>query len=161
MGNPQGNRNVQAAFASYGIIASRSWASTHSRRTSAGLMVERFTMRTSSPNCQLAGPDNDSPPIWRASLCANPVSLIADVVSHPHTTIDFHPMSRNSFCTRASLATFDAIFVFQKPRLFFGKCPRLHACPCQKQPFTKTIVRYFGSTMSGVPGRSVLCNLNL
>ena len=33
-----------------------------------------------------------------------------------------------------------------------GRCPLLHICPCQKQPFTKITVRYLVKTISGFPG---------
>lgn len=41
-----------------------------------------------------------------------------------------------------------------------GHRPALHRCACQKQPCTKMATLCFGKTMSGVPGRSMVCSLN-
>lgn len=73
--------------------------------------------------------------------------------SHSQTTMTFQPSFCNFKTSRSSRSTFPAIFFFQKSELFCGHTKYLHpSCPCQKQPFTKITVLYFGSTTSGFPG---------
>src|SRR5208283_3588501 len=85
-------------------------------------------------------------------------SLGRSQVSHSHTYSTVHPFSRRSFMLRASLATFALNFASQKARFACGVYAYLHPlCLCQKQPFTKIAVPYFGMTISGLPGRSRRC----
>jgi len=85
------------------------------------------------------------------------------LISHSHTTSTFHPsFSRRSiFCW--SLSIFFKILFFQKFVFDFGILNAGQSVwPCQKQPWTKITVLYFGRTISGVPGyrRSLIRYLN-
>jgi hypothetical protein len=77
-----------------------------------------------------------------------------DLTPHSQTVTTCHPNRRSFISLAASRAMFTSIFFFQKARRVFGM-RNFGQCswPCQKQPWTKTTVRYFGSTMSGRPGR--------
>lgn len=62
---------------------------------------------------------------------------------------------------RLSRAALDANLDLQNDALVFGTLALLHpACPCQKQPFTKTTARRDLKTRSGFPGRLASCSLN-
>ena len=81
-------------------------------------------------------------------------------VSHSQTVRTFHPI----FCSAAIFSLSRSLFLFN----FFSQyCSfvrgRICAClqigqPCQKQPFTKITVLYFGNTISGLPGRLCGCS---
>lgn len=76
-------------------------------------------------------------------------------VSHSQITPTLKPRARSSAAFLASRATFVANFSVQKSTRVFGVELREHpSWRCQKQPCTKIANRYFGSTMSGRPGRS-------
>ena len=72
---------------------------------------------------------------------------------HSHTVMTFHPMSSSSFFVRLSLSLLPYNLFCQYSTLDLGILAYLHpSWRCQKQPWTSTIVLYFGSTMSGCPG---------
>lgn len=74
-------------------------------------------------------------------------------------TTTFHPCSISAVSFRASRDTFASNFGIQYSVLLPGVVARLQpACLCQKQPCTNIARRCRGSTTSGVPGRSFLCN---
>lgn len=66
-----------------------------------------------------------------------------------------HPSFLKWLLARRSRARFLEILVSQKSRLVVGSVKwREH--PCQKHPSMKTATRYFGKTMSGLPGNVLL-----
>ena len=66
------------------------------------------------------------------------------------------PNDRSSLTLRASRATLPENFRSQKSLLVFGvEAFRHPGCRCQKQPCTNTTARLAGSTISGLPGRSL------
>jgi hypothetical protein len=82
-------------------------------------------------------------------------------IAHSHTTPTRHPAARSSSRFRASRAAFLPSLSCQKSALFAGLVVKRHpACLCQKHPWTKTAARYFGKTISGLPGMSRTCSLN-
>ena len=84
------------------------------------------------------------------------------LVWHSHMVITFQPSSSSARTFFLSLFLFVSSFSVQKRTLLFGRCfPYLQLCLCQKQPWTKMQVRCFCKTISGLPGRSRRCNLNL
>ena len=86
----------------------------------------------------------------RFSLSSQTVFL---EISHSQTTITFQPSARSCSCTFRSLAIFLSNFFCQNSRFEAGVVAYLQpGCLCQKQPFIKITVRYFGSTISGFPG---------
>lgn len=80
-------------------------------------------------------------------------------VSHPQIVRLRHPAFRSAAAFLLSLATFSSNFSIQNLTLLFGILAyRQPRCRCQKQPCTNTTVRYFGKTISGFPGNSLLCS---
>ena len=73
--------------------------------------------------------------------------------SHSQTISTFHPISVSLFWFSLSRSTFRLILGIQYSILEEGHTNRLQLCLCQKQPFTKITVLYFGSTISGHPGK--------
>lgn len=76
--------------------------------------------------------------------------------SHSQSVMTFQ--SSCSSCRRflVSRSTLPLILFCQKAVLDFGIPASLQSvCPCQKQPFTKTTIRFFLMTMSGRPGKVV------
>lgn len=72
---------------------------------------------------------------------------------HSHMTITFHPMSSSCFLCNTSFLTFLSNFSTQNSVRVLGVVAYLQpSCRCQKQPFIKIAVLYFGSTTSGFPG---------
>jgi len=72
--------------------------------------------------------------------------------SHCHTTTTFQPSPFSVSIFRLSRSMFAEIFFPQNSAFVAGSWALLHpGWPCQKQPCTNTIVRYFGRTMSGLP----------
>ena len=68
------------------------------------------------------------------------------------------PAFRSALSFRRSRATLSLNFFVQNSTRVLGVVAFAQLlCRCQKQPLTKTTVRYFGRTMSGVPGRSLRC----
>lgn len=89
---------------------------------------------------------------------ANLSSFPSSFVSHPQIVRHRHPAFRNATAFFLSLATFNSNLRIQNSTLLFGiPAYRQPRCRCQKQPCTKTTVRYFGRTISGLPGNSLLC----
>lgn len=81
---------------------------------------------------------------------------------HCHTTKTFQSLFLYSAITSLSLIRFAESFLSQKSTLLFGLDDFLHpSCWCQKQPCTKITVLYLGSTISGLPGRSLRLMRNL
>ena len=98
------------------------------------------------------------------------------------TVMQCHPILASSRCFSLSRSLFLRIFATQKSLLLFGilqhslfsmfnvSCSMFRSalplglsknvtpCPCQKQPFTKIQVRYFLSTISGLPGNRLWFN---
>lgn len=82
-------------------------------------------------------------------------------VSHSQTTITFHPSFRSAReCFRSRAALPLSFASHQVLRCVGVEQPRHPRCRCQKQPWTKTTVRYFGSTISGRPGSFLACRRN-
>lgn len=80
---------------------------------------------------------------------------------HSHTTTTLQPASLKAAWFRRSRAAFPSNFSTQKARLLLGVVQFLHPrCRCQKHPWTKTTVLYFGMTMSGRPGSPLPCRRN-
>lgn len=72
------------------------------------------------------------------------------------------PDSSNSKIFFSSLNTLFFNLGFQYWALLVGFFDRGHpSCWCQKQPCTKMTILYFGSTISGLPGRSLRLMRNL
>lgn len=68
-------------------------------------------------------------------------------------TLIFQPILFSSFCFLLSLVTLPSSFLRHHSLRVFGIRKSLQfLCPCQKQPWTKITVLYFGRTMSGLPG---------
>lgn len=78
-------------------------------------------------------------------------------VSHCHTTSVAHPSDSSCSLFVLSRFTLASNFGRQYSRRDLGSCPFGHPCQCQKHPCTKIAFRYFGRTMSGLPGRSFRC----
>jgi len=79
---------------------------------------------------------------------------------HSHITITRHPRSLSALMSRSSRAQFEPIFVSQNSCRIWGTLNKWHLWPCQKQPCTSITALYFGSTRSGLPGKSFLCSRN-
>lgn len=89
---------------------------------------------------------------------ASPSSFLSIFVSHPQIVRHRHPAFRRAATFLLSLATFNSNLRIQNSTLLFGIPAYRHPwCRCQKQPCTKTTVRYFGRTISGFPGNSLQC----
>lgn len=70
----------------------------------------------------------------------------------------FQPRILRRLIFFSSLSLFFPIFSFHHSLLVSGTLKYLHpSWPCQKQPWTKMTVLYFGSTISGFPGRFLTC----
>lgn len=83
----------------------------------------------------------------------NVSSILFFFSSHSHTVITFQPACLSKVLFRISLSLFPLIFSVQNSVLVLGITKYLQSwCPCQKQPFTKIMVLYFFSTISGLPG---------
>jgi len=81
--------------------------------------------------------------------------------SHSHTVKTRQPSALSSRVFRTSRSTFVENLFFQNCALFVGIVVLSQLWwRCQKQPCTKTTIRYFGNTISGFPGRSLRCRLN-
>ena len=80
--------------------------------------------------------------------------------SHSHRVTTCQPEFWSSAQAFLSRSRFFRIFSFQNRAFVFGSRDRRQPrCPCQKHPWMKNTVRYFGSTMSGLPGRSARWSL--
>ena len=78
------------------------------------------------------------------------------LISHSHTTSTDHPASSKAALLRISRSTLDSNFFAQKSPFVLGVVAYLHpGCRCQKQPCTNIQVINLGSTISGLPGRSL------
>src|SRR5687767_14488378 len=78
--------------------------------------------------------------------------------SHSQTITDFHPSLRSARRCTLSRAALPVSFSSQNSRRFVGVVQFLHPLwRCQKQPWTKITVLYFGRTISGLPGRFLTC----
>jgi len=76
-------------------------------------------------------------------------------VQHSHTVTTFHPVFRRAFWVFISRVLFSLNLLSQNFFRLFGVYAYLQfLCRCQKQPCTNTIVRCFGRTISGLPGKS-------
>lgn len=96
-------------------------------------------------------------------LCAFKFSITRPIVSsndffnsHSHIVMTFQPISLNSWLCLMSFSILRWNFCCQYSELVLGVVVYLHpSCLCQKQPWTKITVLYFGRTISGFPGRAV------
>ncbi len=88
------------------------------------------------------------------SLCVSASSL------HSRTVTTIHPWRRSVAADRLSRAVLLAILGAQYEALDRGIDAILHACPCQKHPWTNTATCSLGSTRSGRPARSRLWRRN-
>jgi len=84
---------------------------------------------------------------------------MADLTAHSQTVKTRHPAVISNAVLRSSLSLFELIFSSQNSVLVPGTLKYLQPCPCQKQPFTKRTAPNFGKTRSGLPGKSLTCNL--
>lgn len=93
----------------------------------------------------------------RPARALRPVSLI----SHSHTVIGVQPLRCSARMFRPSRLTVPSNLRCQNSELDLGVAANLQpGWRCQKHPCTKIAARYFGSTISGRPGRSFTCSLN-
>ena len=76
---------------------------------------------------------------------------------HSHRQCTDHPRRRSLLSFVLSRLRLRSNFGVQYSTLLFRSRPSRQEWPCQKQPFTSMMVRYFGSTMSGQPGRFRTC----
>lgn len=84
------------------------------------------------------------------------------LISHSQTTTIRQPSASSADFVLMSRSIFSENFFSQNSRFDFGVDAFEHpSCLCQKQPCTRMINRSFGSTISGVPGKSFLWSLNL
>lgn len=82
-------------------------------------------------------------------------------VSHSHIVQTCQPSFPSSFKENSSLALFLRNFSCQNSLRVSGIVALLQpGCWCQKHPCTNIQRRYLGRTISGLPGRSLRCNLN-
>ena len=97
------------------------------------------------------------------NFCTSTLSVSSGLPSsHCHTTTTSHPNCLSSAMFFLSRSTFLQNLSFQNLALVFGVPLFRHpSCWCQKQPWMNIAVLCFGNTMSGDPGRSLRCNLNL
>jgi hypothetical protein len=87
-------------------------------------------------------------------------SAFADFKLHSQTVIIFQPSFLNAFTAFISLALLVFILFSHQVVLVFGTTKYLQLlCPCQKQPWIKMMVLYFGNTISGLPGNVFLCQV--
>jgi len=87
------------------------------------------------------------------------ISRFSALVSHSQIIITRQPSFFKRRVFRRSRSTFRLNFSCQKASLLFGVLACLQPwCRCQKQPRTSITVLYFGSTISGFPGRSFRCS---
>lgn len=77
--------------------------------------------------------------------------------AHSQMTSVLQLRARNAFNCRSSLSWFLSIFPIQNSCRVLGILKYRQLWPCQKQPWIKTAALYFGSTISGVPGRFFTC----
>lgn len=78
---------------------------------------------------------------------------------HSQIVSTFHPDALSLRAASRSLRWLLSNLVRQKSCRLFGMYANAHPLwRCQKHPWTKTRVRYFGSTISGRPGKSALCS---
>lgn len=97
--------------------------------------------------------------LWQrlADNCSTVLSLVA----HSQTTSTRQPAARRAKMHRVSRSTLRSNLVRQNSVFEVGSLKNLQAlCQCQKHPWTKIASFRPGKTMSGAPGKSVLCNLN-
>lgn len=81
---------------------------------------------------------------------------------HSQITKTFQPYFLNSSETFLSRNLLPWIFLNHQSVFVFGNTKFLHpSCPCQKHPCTNIMVLYLANTISGLPGKSFLCNLYL
>jgi hypothetical protein len=96
-------------------------------------------------------------------FCAFRFSITRPIVSsndffnsHSHIVMTFQPISLNSWLCLMSFSILRWNFCCQYSELVLGVAAYLQpSCLCQKQPWTKITVLYFGRTISGFPGRAV------
>lgn len=88
---------------------------------------------------------------------SNPSPL--PLVSHSQTTKTRQPNSISLSAFILSLLLFSVILFSQNSVLVLGTLKYSQSWPCQKQPCTKITVLYLGNTISGFPGRFLLCSL--
>ena len=73
--------------------------------------------------------------------------------SHSQIVLTLQPSRRSLRSFAMSRALLPSSFGSQNRLLLCGILPFRQRCACQKQPLTCKAVEYFGSTMSGQPGR--------
>ncbi len=92
---------------------------------------------------------------------ADNCSTVLSLVAHSQTTSTCQPAARRAEMHRPSRSTLRCNFVRQNFVFEAGSLKNLQPlCQCQKHPWTKTAILRPGKTISGTPGKSVLCNLN-
>lgn len=124
----------------------------HSVQLKKRSMVKKRSMALNYPFALISSTSRSS----RSSLSV----LLA--ISHCHTTMTFQPSFFSSLIFRLSRSMFAEIFFSQNSAFVAGNLDLLQpGWPCQKQPWTKTAVRYFGRTMSGLPGNFLSWSLYL
>lgn len=97
--------------------------------------------------------------IFFSSLDISPSKFFLSL--HSQTTRQLQPMLLSFLVFFRSLRWFPLSFSLQYFFLVFGTLEYLQLCPCQKHPWTKTIVLYLGNTISGQPGRFLTFFRNL
>ena len=81
---------------------------------------------------------------------------------HSQIAIICQPKFISSCCLILSFSIVFSIFSSHHSVLVFGTTKYLHpSWPCQKHPFIKITVLYFGKTISGFPGNFLTCSLYL
>lgn len=76
-------------------------------------------------------------------------------ISHSQSTSTSQPASLSWVMVRSSRSLLRWIFSSQYSLLDFGFESSLQPWPCQKQPCTRIIFLCLGSTISGLPGKSL------
>ena len=82
-------------------------------------------------------------------------------ISHSQTSRIDQPAFRRDLLTLRSLKRLPSSLARQNSMRLFGSLASLHVaflCLCQKQPWTRIILRNREKTRSGLPGRSFTCN---
>ena len=93
------------------------------------------------------------------SRARNSEAVILDS-SHSQIVLTLQPNRRSLRSFSMSRALLPSSFGSQKPLLVCGTPLLGQRCRCQKHPLTCKAMEYFGSTMSGHPGRLLTCSRN-
>src|SRR5699024_7290277 len=112
-------------------------------KTDSRYCISFFTIRTL----------HDYSSLISSTIFSNRSCLTFFFSSHSQTINTFQPISLSFLWFISSRSTFRLILGIQYSILEEGHTNRPQSCLCQKQPFTKITVLYFGSTISGQPGK--------